>query len=194
MKLIVITPEANLPHEHRYIERLFDLGLTTLHLRKPFATEEETHAYIEAISEQWHNRVVLHDHFALAAEYGLKGVHLNGRNPHIPEGWRDSVSCSCHSLSELAAAKERDYCFLSPLFDSISKQGYSSGFTTEELDNAARQRIITPQVVALGGITLAHLPTVRQWGFGGVAMIGYIWSAQNKGEMEEKYKKLCCNL
>ncbi|MDD6809054.1 MAG: thiamine phosphate synthase, partial [Bacteroidales bacterium] len=44
------------------------------------------------------------------------------------------LSVSCHSLEELSAHKAKfDYLFLSPIFDSISKKGYSGRFTREQL-------------------------------------------------------------
>ena len=81
MKWIVITSPDALPGEVSFIERLFDHGLDLLHLRKPEA-DEATYAHLlEAIPEQWHSRIVLHDHFQLTARFALHGVHLNRRNP-----------------------------------------------------------------------------------------------------------------
>lgn len=66
-----------------------------------------------------------------------------------------------------------DYVFLSPIFDSISKQGYKAAFTPEQIE--AAQGIIDQQVVALGGMSLERVPLVRGMGFGGAAFLGDVW-------------------
>lgn len=81
--------------------------------------------------------------FYLKEEYKLKGIHLNGRNPNLPEGYKGHVSCSCHSLDEVKERKSScDYVFLSPVFNSISKLNYNSAYTAEELRTAAKAGII----------------------------------------------------
>ena len=73
-------------------------------------------------------------------------------------------------------ARQYDYLFLSPIFDSISKQGYQSAYTTEELQQAATQGILSEKTYALGGISLTNLPTLRRLGFQGAAILGDLWS------------------
>ena len=176
MRWIVITSPDNLSGEVSFIERLFYRGLDLLHLRKP-AADEATYAHLlEAIPEQWHSRIVLHDHFQLTERFALHGVHLNRRNPLPPTTWQGSCSASCHSLSEVTQQKsQRDYLFLSPIFNSISKVGYAAAFPEETLREAAHQGIIDRQVIALGGITATHIPLLHQWHFGGAAFLGDIW-------------------
>ena len=68
-----------------------------------------------------------------------------------------------------------DYVFLSPIFDSISKQGYHHAFTSEQLTQAAQKSIINERVIALGGITESALPQLEAWHFGGAAFLGDVW-------------------
>ena len=50
---------------------------------------------------------------------------------------------SCHSLEEVAKYKATcDYVFLSPIYDSISKEGYPSAYTTDSLQKARQAGII----------------------------------------------------
>ncbi len=147
-----------------------------LHIRKPGSTVEEVEALLRDIPAKWHSRLVLHDHFALAVRYGLHGVHLNSRNPLPPDGWQGSVSRSCHSLEEVLEWKERcHYVSLSPIFDSISKQGYASAFSREDIEKATLGGIIDTKVYALGGVTFALLDTVKAMGFGGAMILGDAW-------------------
>ena len=184
LELIVITAEKSLAHEARLLTQLFERGLSTLHLRKPDATEDEVRALIAAIHPDYHSRIVLHDHFRLCCDFRLKGVHLNRRNPSPPEKGATSVSASCHTIKELSALAHLDYLFLSPIFDSISKVGYSQGFSAEELSSAAQAGIINKKVIALGGITPDTAALAAQYGFGGVAVLGWLWGNYEKDKDE----------
>ncbi len=176
MKWIVITSPDFLPGEAFFIDRLFCHGLDLLHLRKPGATAEACRRLLDAVPEKWHDRIVLHENFGLAKEYRLHGIHLNRRCPQAPVGFSGSISCSCHSIEEVAERKRMmDYIFLSPVFDSISKAGYEAAFSTEALRKAAMEKTIDSKVVALGGVTAANITQLREWHFGGAALLGDVW-------------------
>ncbi len=176
MLYIGITQENSFHNEHKLIVALLDNGLDRLHLRKPYATREELEIILQAIPTHCYNRIVLHDHFELAEKYRLGGVHLNRRNSNYTpvKDYTPDHSRSCHSLEELNQDDKYKYYFLSPIFDSISKQGYPSAFTPHQLQAAQEQGIINSRVIALGGITPERIPQIRAWGFGGVALLGYL--------------------
>lgn len=176
LRLIILTTPYFLPRETTVLAAILDKGFC-LHLRKPGCSEKELAAFIEQLPVPYRSGIVLHDHFALQQRYGLAGIHLNKRNPDIPDGYNGSISRSCHSLEEIAEYKKQtDYLFLSPIFNSISKQGYRSGFSTEQLRTAAREGIIDTKIIALGGVTTENLPTIRTLGFGGAAFLGDVWN------------------
>ena len=130
MLWIAVTPPAFHDGEAAFISRLLAGGVDVVHLRKPGSPEAECAGLLEALSEDERARVVVHDHFDLAARYGLMGIHLNSRNPSVPEGFHGQLSRSCHSMEEVRRFKpECGYVFLSSVFDSISKQGYASAFS-----------------------------------------------------------------
>ena len=176
MEILVITLPHFISDEGMLINTLFENGVNRVHIRKPGASEEEYRRLIEEIDGRWHGRLSLHDCHDVAVEYGC-GVHLNGRNPNPPQtDGRVVMSASCHSLAEVEQRKQScDYVFLSPLFDSISKQGYRSAFSADDIRNAAKSGIIDGRVIALGGISLNHLELVKTMGFGGAAMLGDVW-------------------
>ena len=105
MKLIVITQPEFFEDEAAAITSLFDAGLEILHLRKPGASYEDMDKLLRRLPAEYMERIVTHDHFGLASERNLKGVHLNGRNPAVPAGFTGHVSRSCHSLEEVAEYK-----------------------------------------------------------------------------------------
>lgn len=190
MQLIIITDTPFSASEPALIRLLFSEGAGRIHLRKPQATETEMRQLIESLPTVLYPRLTLQDHLPLANEYGIGGVHLNARNTKIPNGFRGLVSHSCHSFNEIAAHPAEDYLFLSPVFDSISKNGYRSAFTPEQLSEASARKIIGRRVIALGGIRPEHLPGLRENGFGGVALLGYIWQNASPGGLIEKMKTI----
>lgn len=176
MRIIAITLPELYPGEGEVIMKALDGGYHLVHLRKPEASEQEMAAIIESLPEKYRSRLVLHSHFHLAGRYGVYGIHLNSRCSTVPEGFKGSISRSCHSLDEVEKFKENcDYLFLSPIFDSISKQGYRSAFTEEVLREAARKGIIDDKVCALGGVHHGCLQFLEELGFGGAAMLGSVW-------------------
>lgn len=186
MEWIVITSPGFLQGEADFIDRLFNHGLDRLHLRKPGADIGECRRLLDGISREWLPRIVVHDNFGLCREYGLGGVHLNGRNPMAPPNHEGSVSRSCHSLEEISRYKgECDYLTLSPIFNSISKQGYMAAFEPEQLAAARDSGLIDSRVIALGGVTLENIPRVRELGFGGVAILGDVWQRMADVSVDE---------
>lgn len=195
MKWIVITSPDFVPGEATFIDLLFRCGLDLLHLRKPDASVDDCRRLLNEIPREWHNRIVTHDYFQLASEFPLYGVHLNRRNPVPPTGFRGSISRSCHSLDEVMENKPQcNYVFLSPVFNSISKEGYESAFSDEALKQAAGRGIIDTKVVALGGISCDSLPQVRAWGFGGAAFLGDIWQRKDSDDVEEYLKNIASRI
>lgn len=180
MKLITITVPDFFEGEADAITSLFDAGLEILHLRKPGASYEEMENLLFRLPAGYLERIVVHDHFQLASSWKLKGIHLNERNPIAPEGFIGHISRSCHSLAEVTKYKSAcDYVFLSPIYNSISKEGYTAAFTSDCLRKARQAGIIDTKVIALGGVTANRLSEIGSLGFGGVALLGDVW--QQKG-------------
>ncbi|QUB62551.1 thiamine phosphate synthase [Prevotella melaninogenica] len=186
MKWITITSPEFLSGEATFIGKLFSQGLDLLHLRKPEASLEAYKQLLLQIPEQWHSRIILHEHFELAEEYKLHGIHLNRRCSVIPNAYHGSISCSCHTIEEVITQKDsKDYVFLSPIFDSISKVGYHAAFSPTSLKQAAVENVIDEKVIALGGITANNIPLVKEWHFGGVALLGDIWKRMSDPQVDE---------
>ena len=175
MLWLVITSPSFIPDEASFLHRLFVHGVDIVHLRKPGATAEECARLLDDLTSDDRRRIVIHDFFELAQPYGLRGIHLNARRSTVPDGWQGHVSRSCHSLEEVKRYKDAcDYVFLSPIFDSVSKQGYASAFTDETLRDASKDGIIDHKVVALGGVTPDKIDYLQQLNFGGAAMLGCV--------------------
>lgn len=177
MKLIVVTTPTFFVEEDKIITTLFEEGLDILHLRKPETSAIYAERLLTLIPEKYHRRIVTHEHFYLKEEFNLMGIHLNARNPKEPHDYSGHVSCSCHSVEEVKSKKHfYDYVFMSPIFDSISKENYQSAYTAEELRTAAKEKIIDHKVMALGGITAENITAVKDLGFGGAVVLGDLWN------------------
>lgn len=192
-KLIVITTPYFFPDEASLLGLLFAEGMSRLHLRKPGCGREELEGLLDKISPAYYDRIVLHDWFTLAEERALGGIHLNQRNSEAPPLYKGCISRSCHSLEELIMYKPVcDYVFLSPIFQSISKEGHGSGFSLDELREA--KDIIDDQVIALGGICPQTITKLRGIPFGGIAVLGSLWgndpSLLVADRIIEQYKQL----
>ena len=187
MRLIVITKEAPYEDEAADIEKLLraDSGVI-VHLRHPKSSRNEYEKVLDRLPHDLLGRITIGDYFDLADEYQVGGVHLGSRNPQYTGNRKLRISKSCHSLEELKDKEEYEYVFLSPIFDSISKQGYNSAFDKQILLKAKKEKMIGQKVVALGGICASNIKEIKSMGFGGAALLGAAWN----GDEADNIKKL----
>lgn len=184
MKLIAVTRPEYFVVEHLLIRALFDEGLDILHLRKPEGKLAKCERLLSLLPDECREKIVVHDHFELKKKYGLMGVHLSNRNPELPSGFRGSVSCTCHSVEELAEYKPKmKYAFLGAMYGSLSEETeLRPPFTFTQLRAASDRGLIDSKVVAFGGITTGNVGKFREYGFGGVAVSGALASRFNPVE------------
>jgi thiamine-phosphate pyrophosphorylase len=189
-KIIVITLENPVSEEGSLINALFRSGLELLHIRKPGYTLIEVRDLISSISVDFHPRIVIHNHYELSQDFHLKGIHLpeNVRREKKNNETAKVISTSFHSLDDILIEKRRfEYAFLSPVFSSISKEGYQPCLNIQQIKDFLAHPVPFP-LVALGGITDKNIMEVRDMGFNGAACIGYIWESQNPVEQFAKLK------
>ena len=135
------------------IAQLLEQGLETLHVRKPGYSLAEMRQWLSQIPALHHPRLMLHQHHELAQEFRVKGLHF-------PEAVRATAattpkegllfSTSFHQLQELPKPHPLfDYAFLSPVFDSISKEGYTAAFAEDDLRAVLQRASAQPWCVLL---------------------------------------------
>ena len=107
MKLVIITNPSFLEDEAEVVTALFDVGLEKLHLRKPGAKLEDIVRFLEEIPERYRSRITIHEFFELKERFGLGGIHLNARHPVAPENYKGGLSCSCHTIEEVAGVMQK---------------------------------------------------------------------------------------
>lgn len=187
MKLIVITSPHFIEGEASLITSILNKGIDTVHLRKPDSTIQECAQLLDIIPHYLHKHIVTHYHHELCRDYDLAGIHISPCHMSKKiERYNGTTSRSCHSFKEINDMKQSyDYLFLSPIFNSISKEGYKQAFTLEQLQEASLQGIIDNKVVALGGVTAERIPLLKSIGFGGVALLGDVWKHVHTANFEK---------
>lgn len=191
-KIIAITPEEISSNEPEAVSMMLESGkVDRVHIRHKSATPEKLSNLLKSFPPEQCARISIHLPCPGPGSHGLDnslfqfikernfGLHLP--STATPDDIRfarssgiRSVSVSCHSFDEIKAKKnDADYCFLSPIFDSISKLGYLSAFTPEVLAQASDLGLIDSKVIALGGIEPDKISFLKELGFGGAAMLGF---------------------
>lgn len=187
--VVAITLPDFVDGEANMIVRALGSGaVDRVHLRKPGCEPQQMARLIAGIPAELHPHLSLGDCQNLAVGTDIGGVHLNSRCPAAPSGFTGLISRSCHSIAETAGC---DYVFLSPVFESISKRGYRPTWTLDEL--AGR---VDRHVYGLGGVTPERFEELARAGFGGAAMLGYIWQDFSDAKLQNilTHKTICCNL
>lgn len=178
--MILFTPPLIIPNEHHRIHHFFKNGLKTLHVRKPDFSKEEFIEYIEQIDKKFHPNLMIHQYPELVKQFDLKGISFTEKTKGRYDEFKNLAkvkSWSVHGIGELKEVPEGvDYVFLSPVFPSISKQGYERRWKLEEfadyLKNRKEKRF---DLIALGGISSENFKTALDLGFDDVAMLGSVW-------------------
>lgn len=171
-KIAITLPTFFLGEGKAITDMLTDGGYRRVHIRKPGAAYADVERLIREIPENLRVRLTIHYHHSVAKKTGCGGIHLSASCPDVPDGWSGLVSRSLHSLEEIDRVTY-DYAFLSPIYDSISKKGYYSRFSLDQLRGKVNSRIF-----ALGGVTPDKFAELAEAGFGGAAMLGAAWRPQ----------------
>ncbi len=178
MKLIVLTTNnATTPAEIESIKALVQAGIV-VHLRKDDVSELEQ--LVQRFSDDERKLLSVHGFLEFGLDHGLGGVHLKShQSEELIDGFEGRKSKSFHSIDELKQSKQLDFGFLSPVFDSISKEDYPTTFDLNQLKTDLIK--VNSPVYALGGVTLDKLDKLAEVGFQGAGILGDFW---NKSESE----------
>lgn len=185
--IVLIAPEKDIPNEIEILTQLFQEGLEYYHFRKPDKNYQEHCDYLNQIDPKYHNRIVVHYFHELINEYNLKGIHFQEQKRRdcldtpsdyfvkLNNMYGKTISSSFHEPKELEQNTfEFDYHLLSPVFSSISKQGYNGrGFDVNHINKT---------IVGMGGVTTNNLAEFDKLGFKGVGVLGGIWNSNKPVE------------
>jgi thiamine-phosphate pyrophosphorylase len=196
MKLILISNPTDLNEEVETIHSLFEKGLECFHLRKPEKTKKEFEDYLRKVNPKFYNRIVIHSNYHLLSKYNLKGMHIpealikEDKIKDLQKAVKTrglSVSASVHSIDTIKQCKSYDYIFLSPVFDSISKKGYSSNIDLNTFMQKKEASTFPTKVIGLGGVSKENITLLSDVGFDGAALLGSIWLKEKKEERVKEF-------
>ena len=152
------------------------------HFRRYHSSELDVVQFLNSFSETERKQMVLNHHHFLASEFGVNRLHFS-ENDRIEIGDEKLeklhslgfiLSTSVHTIEDFEKLNSVfDYAFLSPVFDSISKENYKA-VSFDLLD--VRKDI---KLIALGGITVENYTKALNLGFDGVAFLGGVWNQEN---------------
>ena len=193
MKLKLIAYPEFFEGEEQIVSLLLQKYNFTFHLRKPNASVDEYRKFLQNIPEVLHARIMLHDAFELYKEFVVQGLHFSTQNRNKIDGFQSGTkSTSCHSIVEAGEWDGKvESMFLSPVYPSISKQGYTSVLSKTEVKNYLHQPRIS-NVFALGGIDTKNIPEIAKMGFDGITVLGAIWGIEpgDYNKVESRLKTL----
>jgi len=180
MQLILLSKPDFFIEEHQILTLLFEEGLEVLHLKKPNSEPVYSERLLTLIPEKFHKNIVVHQHFYLKEEYGLKGIHLSKDEINIPKVFNGSLSCTCRTLDDVSRRKGAcSYVVLSDI----------ERFPVDSLEKAATEELIDRKVLAAGQITVDAINKLKNYGFGGVVVSEDIWNRFDLHSVQD-YKEL----
>ena len=181
MRILISSPEI-VHNEIITIKSFLRKEENLFHLRRYFSFEEEVVSFLSSFTEEERKQIVLNHHHFLASEFGINRLHFS-ENDRIEMG--DEKLEKLHSLGFILSTSVHtvedfekltsvfEYAFLSPVFDSISKENYKA--VSFDLANIRRDI----KLIALGGVTFENYNNALNLGFDGVAFLGGVWNQEN---------------
>ena len=190
--LVVISYPTGIADEATIMNNLFDEGLEILHIRKPCVSIDEIKRLIHKIRPQYHHRISLHQYHELASDLGIKRLHYTETNRKKMsaetliklKAENYILSTSIHRVQEYnSLSTVFDYTFFGPVFNSISKRGYTAVVADDFIFPVQKNH---SKVVAIGGINAVNIKKVKQMQFNGAAALGIIWQNQHESILQFK--------
>ena len=181
MRILISSPEI-VHNEIITIKSFLRKEDNLFHLRRYFSFEEEVVSFLSSFTQEERKQIVLNHHHFLASEFGINRLHFSEKD-RIEIG--DEKLEKLHSLGFILSTSVHtvedfekltsvfEYAFLSPVFDSISKENYKA----VSFDVANIRRDI--KLIALGGVTFENYNDALNLGFDGVAFLGGVWNQEN---------------
>ena len=188
LRLYLITDRTLLPEGQFLagIEAALKGGVRAIQLREKDLPENELRTLainVLKLTQKYNALLIINHRAELADEIGANGVHLTESSPAVRKIRKEFpgllIGKSTHSLQSALRAQHQkaDFVTFSPVYDTPSKQQYGPPQGLEKLKQVCAGLDIP--VLALGGIDLSRISTVRKQGAFGVGLIRGIWNSPN---------------
>ncbi|MFY0252941.1 thiamine phosphate synthase [Chitinophaga sp. 30R24] len=176
---IISSPES-IYGEADILMSLLAAGAHRIILRKPNWHTAQYKTLLDNIAPACYAQLLIRDQPQLATDYQLAGVHWSGHTKEqaVTTPFREN-STGIHHATDISQMDTRfNTWLLSPVFDSISKPGYTGKFAAEAI--TAMPWPQQGQILALGGVDHNNIHLIKQWRFHGAALLGAIWRTPEK--------------
>lgn len=190
-RLHVLTPPELAPGSVAAIEAVMREGVAVqVRVKGHDDREVLDHARaLVAITHRGGASCLVNDRVDLALAAGADGVHLGAGDLPVADARRIADACAAAGgPAVLVGGTARDpetarrlvdagadYLGVGPCFTTTSKAGLPAPGGAARVEAVARA--VDVPVIAIGGVTVDHLPALLDAGAHGVAVIGAVWSA-----------------
>ena len=196
LRLYLITDRTLLPEDQLLtaIQAALKGGVRAIQLREKDLPEQELRSLaldVLKLTRQYNALLLINHRAELAHAIGADGVHLTESSTAVRKVRKQYpdllIGKSTHSLEGAMRAQSQgaDFVTFSPVYDTPSKQQYGSPQGLEKLQQVCSSLDIP--VLALGGIDLSRINTVRKHGAFGVALIRGLWNSNDIENESLKY-------
>ena len=142
--------------------------------------------FINKIPSNFHNRLVLHDHYGLVSKYNVKGIHirlgkskqiyyrlllhwLNKKYPNL------TIATTIDRPSSLQSSSIRkfNYILVSNLFNLHTRSKFSPAYQSRDI-----QQMVLRQknpLIAMGNVNLDTIGIAKSYSFSGFALQSNSW-------------------
>lgn len=176
--LVLISPESTLvPWADRALKWANQFPFQ-LHWRKKGPCTEDEKKVLNAGLSHFKDRWVWHGNEEDAKQLGFSRYHAS-KSPY---------SQSVHNWEEWKSFPSCEYRLCSPVFDSISKQGYTANSGMQQIPDWVKAK---PELkIALGGITPSNAKMALSMGYDGLAVLGAVWELKSEYEQLKAIERL----
>ncbi len=196
LRLYLITDRSLLPEDQFLtgLEAALKGGVRAIQLREKNLKENELRELAQSVlklTQKYRALLFINHHAGLAHDIGADGVHLTESSAPVRKIRRQYpdliIGKSTHSLEGAMRAQHQgaDFVTFSPVYETPAKQRYGPPQSLKNLENVCQG--LTIPVLALGGIDLSRIPSVRNHGAFGVALIRGIWNSPDIEHESFKY-------
>lgn len=199
-QLHLLTACEHLDDEYlRFIATCIQSGVSHLQLRQKNLSYKELLNFgieLKIILKDFPTKLIINDNLKLALELDADGIHLgqgdiNTEIARSKLGPDKIIGLSIESISELITANNNphiNYVAASAVFPSSSKSNLKRIWGIQGLKKFCE--ISKHPVIAIGGIDLNNIKSIKECGINGVAIINSIHQAKNPKEYIQSLLKI----
>lgn len=198
VRLYAVTDRNNLKDKTlpQAVEEAVLGGATMIQLREKTLNDRDLLALakeIKDVTDYYRVPLIINDRPDIALRCGAAGVHLGQEDGSVQEARRllgpeKIIGVSAHNASEAVAAEAAgaDYLGAGAVFSTSTKKN-TVPVTAEALQEISQS--VSIPVAAIGGITASRIPSLKDTGIDGVAVVSAVFGDDRPAEAASQLSK-----